>query len=59
MKTKKLKAQKSVSQNLKFEDYKHWLAVIQLKNDINQLEKNNMDSFRENHKELKQNKTID
>ena len=43
-----------IKQKLTFEDYKDCLEAIQLENEINYLEKNkpDMDSLRENHKEL-------
>ena len=40
-----------IKRNLKFEDYKHCLEATQLKNKINQLEKNkvDLDSLKINH----------
>ena len=47
-----------IKRKLKFKDYKNCLEASQIENKINQLEKNkiDVDSLKENHKELK--KTI-
>ena len=57
---KKAKGTKmSLKRKLKFEDYKHWLEVTQLENKITHLiNKVDVKSLMENHKELKQENQI-
>ena len=54
MRIKKQKAQCIIKWKLIFENYKHCLEATQLKNKINQVEKNlvDVDTLKENHKEF-------
>ena len=62
MKIKKKKTQKNcvIEKKLKFQDYENWLEAAQIENEINHLEKNktDVDSLKEDHKELIKNKNL-